>query len=441
VTDHADEIQVANMSLGCECSSDALDTAITSSTGAGVVYVVAGGNSGKDAATFSPANHEQVITVAAMADFDGKAGGAHAPTCRSDVGGDDEFATFSNFGAVVEFAAPGVCINSTWLDGAYRSISGTSMASPHGAGAAALYIVEKDVARTSESWQTVRKGLLTDWTVAASDACGYDVNTHPTSSPEPMLMLAACDVVEPGPVTDVAVTTVSAPASVVQGETAQVDVAVENVGNQDVNSDITVTLTDDTDSTTIGTQTISGGLAAGVSTTLAYEWTTTTDTSLGDHILTATHDFDDDDASNNSKSTTVSVTDGTVSATDLWVADIVPSVSRSGPWTNVTATVTIENSDGPVSGAEVTFVLERNADAAVGSCGSDMSYPSRWTLNSKTDSSGQASFQLKTSIPDGCWRGTVDNLTHSSYTWNQASDHHNPRLWEIRNRELMWVSE
>ena len=136
VTEKANIIEVANMSLGCECSSDALDQAISSSVAAGVVYAVAAGNSNKDASTFSPANHPDVITVSALADFDGLAGGLGSPTCRTDQ--DDTGADFSNWGSLIEVAAPGVCILSTWNDGGTNTISGTSMASPHAAGAAAL---------------------------------------------------------------------------------------------------------------------------------------------------------------------------------------------------------------------------------------------------------------------------------------------------------------
>ena len=67
-----------------------------------VTMVVAAGNETDDAANHVPAAYDEVITVSALADFDGRSGGGAAATCRSDV--DDTFANFSNYGSVVEIA-------------------------------------------------------------------------------------------------------------------------------------------------------------------------------------------------------------------------------------------------------------------------------------------------------------------------------------------------
>jgi subtilisin family serine protease len=146
-------IKVANMSLGgagaddhnCgNSNADALHLAICNSVAAGVTYAVAAGNSGADLAGFVPAAYDEVLAVTAVADFDGRPGGGAAATCRADV--DDTAADFSNFttptgaDAGHTIAAPGVCILSAWKGGGYNTISGTSMASPHAAGTAALCI-------------------------------------------------------------------------------------------------------------------------------------------------------------------------------------------------------------------------------------------------------------------------------------------------------------
>lgn len=153
-------IDVANMSLGCECTSSAQAQAITNAVNRGVVFVVAAGNSAKNASTFSPANHPDVITVSALADFDGIPGGLGSPTCRNDQ--DDTLADFSNYGSLVEIAAPGVCINSTWLNGGYNTISGTSMASPHVAGAAALVIATSGKPTNKSGVQAVANALISN---------------------------------------------------------------------------------------------------------------------------------------------------------------------------------------------------------------------------------------------------------------------------------------
>ena len=163
VTARAGKIEAANMSLGATVggsddpgcgwnlysAADQLNRAICRSVKAGVFYAVAAGNGGPDDlgdnfANDVPASFDQVLTTTAMADFDGRPGGDATTICGGER--DDMFASFSNYATAGTpdeehtIAAPGVCVRSTWKKGKYKSISGTSMASPHVAGTAALCI-------------------------------------------------------------------------------------------------------------------------------------------------------------------------------------------------------------------------------------------------------------------------------------------------------------
>ena len=191
VTQNAESkgIKVANMSLGGSGSddgncgnsnNDAMHKAICASVARGVTYVVAAGNSNADLATFVPAAYNEVLTVTAMADFNGQPGGGAAPTCRDDV--DDTAADFSNWTTIGgddeghTIAAPGVCILSTWNDGGVRTISGTSMASPHVAGTVALCIGSGACAGLSPSQIMAR--LRND---AAAQPASYGFTDDPNS--------------------------------------------------------------------------------------------------------------------------------------------------------------------------------------------------------------------------------------------------------------------
>ncbi len=143
VTGNASGPSVANVSLGGGADAT-LDQAVRNSIAAGVTYAIAAGNSNANAANYSPARVSEAITVGATQSNDSRA-------------------SYSNWGATVDIFAPGTSITAAWRtsDTATNTISGTSMATPHVAGVAALYLADNPGATPAQVWSALDSASVT----------------------------------------------------------------------------------------------------------------------------------------------------------------------------------------------------------------------------------------------------------------------------------------
>ena len=171
VADNHVKPAVANMSLGGGASTST-DQAVARLTQAGVTTVVAAGNDNSNACNYSPARAASAITVGSTTSSDARS-------------------SFSNYGTCLDIYAPGSSITSTWSNGGYNTISGTSMASPHVAGVAALYLAENPNASVSQVTQAIldaaTPGKVSDAKTGSPNLLLYSFfdGSNPDPDPDP----------------------------------------------------------------------------------------------------------------------------------------------------------------------------------------------------------------------------------------------------------------
>jgi serine protease len=389
--------KVINLSLGGPGSTATLENAVAYAYAAGATIVCAAGNDGDGANTPSyPAAYDAYCIAVSATRYD------------------ETRAYYSNYGSYVDLAAPGGDVGvdqngdgygdgvlqntfnpntKNTADFGYWFFSGTSMASPHVAGVAALLIAD-GIAEPDD----VREAL--ESSAEDKGAPGWD-----TEYGWGIVDAYAALNYSFGPVHDVAVTGLSTPASAVQGDLVPVDVAVFNPG--DYGETFDVTLSDLTDGVVIASETVAG-LGPGESEVVSFIWDTTA-ASAGNHVLEAEASAvpDETKLANNSQTAGLKI----LPAGQVMHVASIDMQLTGGTRKQALATVTITNSAGdPVARATVSGHWSgATTDRDTG----------------RTDTAGRVTLQSNrvTRPPSGTvFTFTVDAVAKTGWTYNPAAN-------------------
>ncbi|CAN5604580.1 hypothetical protein BH23CHL2_BH23CHL2_25110 [soil metagenome] len=419
VLDNAATIDVVNMSLGGTTTApdedncgldngDGFHQFVCAIVDAGITVVVAAGNEDEPTTYKVPARYQEAITVSALADSDGLAGGLGSATW---AGPDDSMASFSNYGNHVDVIAPGVSILSTVPNNSYAFGSGTSMAAPHVAGAAAAYIAQNPGATPAQIDLALKSTGNFNWT------------GDKDSTKEPLInagALLASDPPPPPSADPMYVSAVNLPSQTVSGGrggvtsynlTGQVTILAD--GTAVGGASVTVSLTGPGTNVSLSATTNTSGVAAFNRSV----------SQAGDYTITATNVTKSGmtyDSSLNTVSSATVNTDGTDSGGD----DPTPPPPDDPMYLNAvslsSATVTARNGSTSYNLTGKVTILA--GSTAVGGASVSVSLTGPGTsvsLSATTNTSGVAAFSRSVS-QSGDYTITVTNVTKSGMTYDSS---------------------
>ena len=251
------DMEVISMSLGGG-HSDTVQNAVEYAYSEGSLMVASAGNDYGDPVNY-PAAYDEVIAVSATDE-------------------DDNIADFSSTGPNVELAAPGVDVLSTYPGDDYTTMSGTSMSAPHVSGVAAMVydVLGLDASDDDPSDVDEVREQLQD--------TAEDIGLDEEEQGHGLVDAAEAVGAEPVDEHDISITNFEGD-TVIQGETAEIDITVENTGDFDYTGDDGVEIqvvNDDTDETLLDEIV---ELKSGESYTDVATWDTTEDTEAGDYTI------------------------------------------------------------------------------------------------------------------------------------------------------------